>query len=173
MAPRVILIGPMGSGKTTIGRLMAARLSAEFHDTDSIIESQQGKSVAQIFLDEGEEEFRRIEKSVLRDELLRDVAILALGGGAPISRDAQSALRAVASHIIFLDVSLATVAPRIGFNRDRPLLLENPRGTWQKLMEERRPIYQVLADVTIDVDGKSEEEVLELAMASLVKSGTS
>jgi len=167
MAPRLILIGPMGSGKTTIGSLIAQKLNLEFRDTDQIIEREEGKTVSQIFLDEGEDAFRVIEKRVLRQELLTDGTVLSLGGGAPISIDAQSALRAIASHILFLDISLSTVAPRIGFNRDRPLLLNNPRGQWQTLMEARRPIYEAIADTTINVDDKSEEEIVTIALSNL------
>jgi len=167
MAPRVILIGPMGSGKTTIGSLLAEKLGLTFRDTDHLIEEQEGKSVSQIFLDEGEDAFRVIEKKVLRNELLTDETVLSLGGGAPISLDAQSALRAISSHVIFLDISLSTVVPRIGFNRDRPLLLNNPRGQWKTLMEARRPIYEALADITISVDNKSEEEIVSIALSSL------
>jgi shikimate kinase len=167
MAPKVILIGPMGSGKTTIGSLLAEKLGLSFRDTDHLIEEQEGKTVSQIFLDQGEDAFRAIEKRVLREELLTDGTVLSLGGGAPISIDAQSALRAIASHIIFLDISLSTVAPRIGFNRDRPLLLNNPRGQWQTLMEARRPIYEAVADTIINVDDKSEEEIVTIALTSL------
>uniref|UniRef100_UPI0040492EE2 shikimate kinase n=1 Tax=Candidatus Planktophila sp. TaxID=2175601 RepID=UPI0040492EE2 len=167
MAPRVILIGPMGSGKTTIGSLLAEKLGLAFRDTDHLIEEREEKPVSQIFLDQGEDAFRAIEKRVLRDELHTDGTVLSLGGGAPISIDAQSALRAISSYIIFLDISLSTVVPRIGFNRDRPLLLNNPRGQWQTLMEARRPIYEALADVTINVDDKSEEEIVTIALSSL------
>ena len=167
MAPRVILIGPMGSGKTTIGSLLAEKLGLAFRDTDHLIEEREEKPVSQIFLDQGEDAFRAIEKRVLRVELLTDGTVLSLGGGAPISIDAQSALRAISSYIIFLDISLSTVVPRIGFNRDRPLLLNNPRGQWQTLMEARRPIYEALADVTINVDDKSEEEIVTIALSSL------
>lgn len=160
MAPRVILIGPMGSGKTTIGQLLASNLGIAFRDTDHVIEERAGKSVSDIFLEDGEDEFRILEKKVLRDELLSDDTVLALGGGAPISVDAQSALRAIASPVVYLDISLATVAPRIGFNRDRPLLLNNPRGQWQTLMEARRPVYESIADTVIDVNEKSEPEIV-------------
>jgi shikimate kinase len=157
----------MGSGKTTIGSLLAEKLGLTFRDTDHLIEEREEKPVSQIFLDQGEDAFRAIEKRVLRDELLTDGTVLSLGGGAPISIDAQSALRAISSYIIFLDISLSTVVPRIGFNRDRPLLLNNPRGQWQTLMEARRPIYEALADVTINVDDKSEEEIVTIALSSL------
>jgi len=161
MAPRVILIGPMGSGKTTIGKLIAKRLDIAFRDTDQVVEEETGRTVSDIFLEDGEDAFRLLEKGVLRNELLSDGTVLALGGGAPISMDAQSALRAIASPVVYLDISLATVAPRIGFNRDRPLLLHNPRGQWQTLMEARRPIYESIADTVIDVNTKSENEIVD------------
>ena len=161
MPPRLILIGPMGSGKTTIGKLIATKLNLPFRDTDHIIEQENGKSVSEIFLEDGEDKFRALEKSVLRNELLSDDTILALGGGAPISIDAQSALKAIASPVIYFDISLASVAPRIGFNRDRPLLLNNPRGQWELLMQERRPIYEAIADKVIDVNAKSESDIVD------------
>lgn len=151
----------MGSGKTTIGKLIATKFNLPFRDTDHIIEQENGKSVSEIFLEEGEDKFRALEKSVLRKELLSDDTILALGGGAPISIDAQSALKAIASPVIYFDISLASVAPRIGFNRDRPLLLNNPRGQWELLMQERRPIYEAIADKVIDVNAKSESDIVD------------
>jgi shikimate kinase len=151
----------MGSGKTTIGQLIAKRLGIAFRDTDQVVEEETGRTVSDIFLEDGEDAFRLLEKGVLRNELLSDGTVLALGGGAPISMDAQSALRAIASPVVYLDISLATVAPRIGFNRDRPLLLHNPRGQWQTLMEARRPIYESIADTVIDVNTKSETEIVD------------
>jgi shikimate kinase len=167
MAPRAIFIGPMGSGKSTIGKAVASALGLPFRDTDSIIEEREEMPVSQIFIDKGEEYFRTVEKKVLRDELLNDGSILALGGGAPISVDAQSALKVSSAPVIYLDISLASVAPRIGFNRDRPLLLHNPRGQWQTLMEVRRPIYESIANVVIDVNGKSQKQIVEEALGAL------
>ena len=160
MAPRAIFIGPMGSGKSTIGKGVASALGVPFRDTDLIIEDLEKMPVSQIFIDKGEDYFRTVEKKVLRDELLSDGSVLALGGGAPISVDAQSALKVSAAPVIYLDISLASVAPRIGFNRDRPLLLHNPRGQWQTLMEARRPIYESVANFKIDVNGKSQKEII-------------
>ena len=167
MAPRAIFIGPMGSGKSTIGKAVASALELPFRDTDSIIEELEQLPVSQIFIDKGEEYFRAIEKKVLRDELLSDGSILALGGGAPISVDAQSALKVSSAPVIYLDISLANVAPRIGFNRDRPLLLHNPRGQWQTLMEVRRPIYESIANIIIDVNGKTQKKIVEEALGAL------
>jgi len=167
MAPRAIFIGPMGSGKSTIGKAVASALGLPFRDTDSIIEEREEMPVSQIFIDKGEDYFRTVEKKVLRDELLNDGSILALGGGAPISVDAQSALKVSSAPVIYLDISLASVAPRIGFNRDRPLLLHNPRGQWQTLMEVRRPIYESIANVVIDVNGKSQKQIVEEVLGAL------
>jgi shikimate kinase len=167
MAPRAIFIGPMGSGKSTIGKAVASALGLPFRDTDSIIEEREEMPVSQIFIDKGEDYFRTVEKKVLRDELLNDGSILALGGGAPISVDAQSALKVSSAPVIYLDISLSSVAPRIGFNRDRPLLLHNPRGQWQTLMEVRRPIYESIANVVIDVNGKSQKQIVEEALGAL------
>ncbi len=167
MAPRAIFIGPMGSGKSTIGKAVASALGLPFRDTDSIIEEREEMPVSQIFIDKGEDYFRTVEKKVLRDELLNDGSILALGGGAPISVDAQSALKVSSAPVIYLDISLSSVAPRIGFNRDRPLLLHNPRGQWQMLMEVRRPIYESIANVVIDVNGKSQKQIVEEALGAL------
>ena len=161
MAPRAIFIGPMGSGKSTIGKAVARSLKLTFRDTDTEIEKLEKMPISQIFLDKGEDYFRLVEKKVLREELLADGTVLALGGGAPLSFDAQSALRAISSKVFYLDISLASVAPRIGFNRDRPLLLTNPRGQWQTLMEQRRPIYESIADVVIDVNHRSERDVVK------------
>jgi shikimate kinase len=157
----------MGSGKSTIGKAVASALGLPFRDTDSIIEEREEMPVSQIFIDKGEDYFRTVEKKVLRDELLNDGSILALGGGAPISVDAQSALKVSSAPVIYLDISLSSVAPRIGFNRDRPLLLHNPRGQWQTLMEVRRPIYESIANIVIDVNGKSQRQIVEEALGAL------
>lgn len=167
MPPRIIFIGPMGSGKTTIGSLVAERLNVSFRDTDLVIEEESGRTVSEIFLEDGEDKFRALEKIILRKELLTDNTVLALGGGAPLSIDAQSALRAIASPVFYLDISLSSVAPRIGFNRDRPLLLHNPRGQWETLMQERRPIYESIADHIIDVNGKEPDVIVDEVLVAL------
>ena len=158
----------MGSGKTTIGRALAQNLGIDFCDTDEVIEKSAGRTISDIFLEDGEDEFRSLEKKALREELLKDSTVLALGGGAPVSPDAQSALRASGSYIVYLQASLSTVAPRIGFNRDRPLLLHNPRGQWQMLMDERRPIYESLARLTVDTNDLSETEIVDLILKEFV-----
>lgn len=161
MAPQFILIGPPGAGKSTVGQALAERIKTSFSDTDSIIESQCEKSISSIFLEDGEEFFRKIELNTLLDLLEREGGVLALGGGAPLSERAQRALKKSTAHIVNLEISLATVASRVGFNRDRPLLIGNPRGQWQALMEKRRPVYLDLADVTINVDELGTQDIVE------------
>lgn len=148
----VILLGAPGAGKSTVGALLAKNLKLAFVDTDKVIEEISGKSVSQIFVDDGEESFRALELEVLETQLLSTDTVLALGGGAPISPTAQALLKNSKSIKIFLDVSLSVAAPRVGFNRDRPLLLGNPRAQWQSLLDKRRPIYEDVADHCIKVD---------------------
>lgn len=165
---RIVLIGAPGSGKTTVGVGLAAHLQWPFVDTDALIEMKESKRITDIFVDEGEEYFREIEFKVLQEVLLEPSAVISLGGGAPISQRAQEALLASESSIVFLDVSLATAAPRVGFNRDRPLLLGNPRTQWQALSDQRRPIYEKLSTLSIKVDDMSVDEII-----SIIESSTS
>lgn len=149
---RIVLIGPPGAGKSTVGKALADHLSLEFLDTDALIEQSTGKSITDIFVVDGEPIFRAIELEILASVLKSEGAVVSLGGGAPISDEAQTLISKSDSHVIFLDVSLSTAAPRVGFNRDRPLLLGNPRAQWQALSDQRRPIYELLADQVIKVD---------------------
>ncbi len=166
MAPRIVLIGPMGSGKSTIGSALARSMDCQVRDTDEMVVSQTGRSISDIFIEDGEEAFRALEKIALRIALLEDGAILALGGGACLSFDAQSALKASGAYIVYLKISLSEVSSRVGFNRDRPLLLGSPRAQWQNLMNDRAPIYESLATFVVDVDGRSVEEITqEVAIA--------
>jgi len=149
---RIVLIGPPGAGKSTAGKALADHLSLEFLDTDALIEQSTGKSITDIFVVDGEPIFRAIELEILASVLKSEGAVVSLGGGAPISDEAQALISKSDSHVVFLDVSLSTAAPRVGFNRDRPLLLGNPRAQWQALSDQRRPIYELLADQVIKVD---------------------
>lgn len=159
MAPRIVLIGPMGSGKSTVGQMLAEKFSVQFRDTDQMIVEQTGREISDIFIESGEDEFRALEKIILRTALLEDENLLSLGGGACLSLDAQSALRASGAFIVYLKISLSQVSSRVGFNQGRPLLMGNPRAQWQNLMNERAPIYEGLAHYTCDVDNKSVEEI--------------
>jgi shikimate kinase len=159
---RIVLIGAPGSGKSTVGRALAAHLGWPLVDTDSLIEMKESKRITDIFVEDGEEYFRGIEFETLQEVLLEPSAVISLGGGAPISERAQEALLSSDSIIVFLDVSLATAAPRVGFNRDRPLLLGNPRAQWQALSDQRRPIYEKLATSSIKVDDVTVDEIIAI-----------
>ena len=156
---RVVLLGAPGSGKSTVGAALAKVLALDFIDTDQLIEEREGKAITDIFVVDGEPHFRAVELETLKHVLTLNDVVISLGGGAPISDQAQQLINSSESTVIFLDVSLATAAPRVGFNRDRPLLLGNPRAQWQALSDKRRPIYEALADVSIKVDDMSVEAI--------------
>jgi shikimate kinase len=155
MPPRVILIGPPGAGKSVIGKNLAQRMESQFSDTDALIEESAGKSVAQIFIDDGESVFRDLEARIVATALTEREGVLSLGGGAILRDETRRAISESGAEVIFLDVTLAIAAPRIGFNRDRPLLLNNPRQQWQKLMDERRSVYEGAASMHIQVGDRS------------------
>jgi shikimate kinase len=164
---RIVLIGAPGSGKSTVGVALAAHLQWPFVDTDALIELKESKKITDLFVENGEEYFRSVEFAALQEVLREESAVISLGGGAPISESAQAALQSSNSVIVFLDVSLATAAPRVGFNRDRPLLLGNPRAQWQALSEQRRPIYEKLATQSIKVDDMTVDEIIAIIESSL------
>ena len=157
---RLVLIGAPGSGKSTVGKALANHLNLPFVDTDTLIEDKAGKKITDIFVVDGEDVFRALEFETLKEVLQMETAVISLGGGAPIAPAAQEVIRNSDSIVIFLDVSLATAAPRVGFNRDRPLLLGNPRAQWQALSDQRRPIYEDLATHAIKVDDMTVEAII-------------
>ena len=160
--PRVVLVGPPGAGKSTVARHLAGLLGTGHRDTDSDVEGAAGKPVSEIFVDDGEPEFRRLERAAVGRALTAFEGVLALGGGAVLDELTRAALadyRAGGGTVVFLDVSLAHAAPRVGFNVSRPLLLGNPRARWLELMTERRPVYEAVATVRIDTDGRRPEAV--------------
>ena len=159
MSSQIILIGPPGAGKSTIGHSLAKKLKVKFADTDSLIEAKLDKKISDIFVDLGEPVFRTEELIVLAEVLQSDNGVISLGGGAPISPQAQELLRNSGAIVIFLDISLGKAAARVGFNRDRPLLLGNPRAQWNELMSSRRPIYESLATAVVPVDDRSVNEI--------------
>jgi shikimate kinase len=159
--PQAVLIGPPGSGKSSVGRALSRTTQLTFSDTDHLIEQRAGKKIAEIFVEDSEATFRELEASVVEQALTEESGILSLGGGSILNEKSQILLRECGALIVFLEVGIGQAAPRIGFNQDRPMLLINPRQTWLKLMEERLPIYQSLADVTISTDSKKPQEVAE------------
>lgn len=160
--PVAVVIGPPGSGKTTVGRLVAQRLGVGFRDTDADVETAAGKPVADIFVADGEPHFRELEREAVTTALATHDGVLALGGGAVLDEHTQSALAAYVAAggtVVFLDVSLAHAAPRVGFNQSRPLLLGNPRSRWAALMEARRPVYERVATLHVHTDARTPAQV--------------
>ena len=165
MSTQIVLIGPPGAGKSTIGHSLAKKMKVKFADTDSMIETKLDKKISDIFVDLGELVFRAEELKVLAEVLNSDNGVVSLGGGAPISLPAQELIRNSGATVIFLDISLGKAAARVGFNRDRPLLLGNPRAQWNELMSSRRPIYEALATAVVPVDDRTVNEICADIMA--------
>lgn len=169
MPPKIVLIGPPGCGKSTVGRALSHELRLTFSDTDTLIEEREKCSISDIFTEQGEGYFRAIEEEVVAKGMNSEDGVLSLGGGAILSEATQELLRSSGSKIIFLDVSITGAAPRIGFNRDRPLLIDNPRARWVALMAQRRHIYESLATHVINTDDKSSNETVEALRKELSK----
>ena len=155
----VVLVGPPGAGKTTVGRLLAERLGQPFRDTDDDIVAVAGKSISDVFFDEGEETFRALERTAVAAALAEHEGVLSLGGGAVLSADSRQLLKAV--RVVFLNVGLSDAARRVGLNRDRPVLALNPRASLHALMGARLPLYREVADHEVDTDGKTPEQVVD------------
>ncbi|MGN8245526.1 shikimate kinase [Cellulomonas soli] len=163
-APRVVLVGPPGAGKSTVAAALADRWHLQVRDTDADVEAVAGKSIADLFVEDGEPHFRELERAAVARALDEHEGVLALGGGAVLDESTQEALglyTAGGGVVVFLDVSLAHAAPRVGLNQARPLLLGNPRARWQALMEARRPVYERLATLRVSTDGLRPVDVAE------------
>ena len=163
MIRRVILIGPPGAGKSTIGKSLANEMGWEFVDSDRRIEEETGRKIAEIFLEEGEQSFRELERKVVLQLVDPDTEsapqVIALGGGAILDPEVYERLMNDPG-VIYLEVSISNAAPRVGFNRERPLLLGNPRQQWLSLYEARKPKYEALAKFKFSTDNKKPREVV-------------
>ncbi len=155
----MILVGPMGAGKSTVGALLSRRWGVPLRDTDEDVEAAEGRSVSDIFVDAGEEYFRAREHEAVIAALGEHDGVLALGGGAVLDPRTRAAL---AGHrVVFLSVGLADAVKRVGLGTGRPLLLGNVRSRVKALLDERLPVYLEVADHVVDTDGRSAEEVAE------------
>ena len=170
MAPRAIIIGAPGAGKTSVGRRVAERLGVEFHDSDAAIEKRAGKPVSDIFLSDGEAEFRRLEREVIAESLADLDGVLSVGGGAVLDPDTREAF----SHhtVVWLEVDLGNATKRVGMNSARPLLMGNVRGTMTTMLNERTPLYEEVATVTVETSGRPLKDVVDDVVAELKRVGT-
>ncbi|MGI5168830.1 shikimate kinase [Spirillospora sp. CA-253888] len=165
MRPQAVLIGPPGSGKSTIGAALAARLGVALRDTDADTEAAAGKPIGEIFIDDGEERFREMERAAVAAALAGHDGVLALGGGAVLAPETQELL---AGHtVVYLQVGLSEAVKRVGLASARPLLVLNPRSQLRKLLEERLPIYERLGVLRVATDGREPEEIVEEIAAHL------
>ena len=163
--PRVVLVGPPGAGKSTIGVALARRLGVGFRDTDADVEAALGKPISEVFVDDGEAAFRAAERSAVTTALDEHDGVLALGGGAVVDPATREQLRG--HRVVFLDVSLSAAVSRVGLARDRPLLLGSPRAQLKALMDARHPWYTDVATFTVDTSSSEPADVVEAILVGL------
>ncbi|WP_405734115.1 shikimate kinase [Streptomyces sp. NBC_01537] len=163
--PVAVLVGPMGVGKTTVGELIADELGTTCRDTDADIVAAQGRSIADIFVEDGEAHFRALEAEAVRAALTEHDGVLALGGGTILNDDTRKLL--IGLPVVFLDMGVAEAVKRVGLDTARPLLAVNPRQKWRELMEARRPLYTEVARAVVSTEGRTAEEVAELVLTEL------
>lgn len=160
----IVLVGAPGSGKSTVGSLLAAELGREFLDVDTVIEQRAGRPISEIFVDDGEPVFRAMEEETTL-ELLARPAVISLGGGAVLSATIR---RAVADHqVVWLRVSAGAAADRVGLSTARPLLLGNVRGRLIQLLNQRTPLYQEVSTLVVGTDERTPDEVVAVIVAEL------
>ncbi|MFJ8719011.1 shikimate kinase [Streptomyces violaceus] len=155
----------MGVGKSTVGQLLAERLGAGYRDTDDDIVAAQNRTIAEIFVEEGEAAFRAIEKQAVREALAGYDGVLALGGGAVLDQDTRELL--AGQRVVYLSMDVEEAVKRTGLNAARPLLAINPRKQWRELMEARRHLYEEVATAVVATDGRTPEEVTQTALDAL------
>lgn len=167
MTQNIILIGFMGCGKSSIGRRLAGRLGYELRDSDDLITARAGKSITDIFNDEGQARFRERETLELRELIDSRGIVLATGGGAVLREENREILRRIGL-VVWLHSDPETLFERANRNRKRPLLdVENPRGTFNALLESRLQVYEAAADRKVDASGLSHDQTVEALLSAI------
>lgn len=163
--PAVVLVGPMGVGKSTVGALLARWLGTTCRDTDDDVVQAAGKQVSDIFLEDGEERFRALEQEAVAAALTDHSGVLSLGGGAVLAPQTRALLTGLP--VVFLEMTVRSAVKRVGLDAPRPLLIINPRQQWKALMEQRRPLYTEVARAIVDTEDRTPEEVARAVMDAL------
>ncbi|MFE7241767.1 3-dehydroquinate synthase [Streptomyces sp. NPDC057580] len=163
--PLIVLVGPMGVGKSTVGELLADRLGTTYRDTDADVVATAGKPISEIFYDEGEEHFRELERQAVRTAVAEHTGVLALGGGAVLDGTTRALLAGHA--VVYLSMDVEEAVKRVGLNTARPLLAVNPRRQWRELMDARRHLYDEVARATVATDERTPEEVAQAVLDAL------
>lgn len=175
--PVVVLCGPMGSGKTAIGRRLATRLEVGFCDIDHEIVAQTGRSIPEIFADDGEAAFREIEHRTVVGALAEHDGVVSLGGGAVVDERTRAALagyRGAGGVVVFLDVNVKNAMHRVGRDANRPLLQgegASPRRRWVQIVNQRRPWYREVASVIVSTNRRTPASVATEIAAIIARGG--
>ncbi|MFJ2023878.1 3-dehydroquinate synthase [Streptomyces sp. NPDC087897] len=163
--PLVVLVGPMGVGKSTVGELLAARLGTTYRDTDADVVTEAGKPIAEIFYDEGEEHFRALERRAVAAAVAEHTGVLSLGGGAVLDTETRELVAGLP--VVYLSMDVEEAVRRVGLNTARPLLAVNPRRQWRELMDARRHLYEEVARTVVATDEHTPEEVAQAIIDAL------
>ncbi|GAA3383397.1 shikimate kinase [Streptomyces racemochromogenes] len=163
--PLVVLVGPMGSGKSTVGGVLARRLGVPYRDTDADIVAAQGREISDIFVDEGEPYFRELERAAVAAAVAEHTGVLALGGGAVLDEGTRALLTGLP--VAYLSMDVEEAVRRVGLGAARPLLAVNPRRQWRELMDARRHLYTEVARVVVATDDRTPEEVAQAVLDAL------
>ncbi|MCX4524837.1 shikimate kinase [Streptomyces sp. NBC_01551] len=163
--PLIVLVGPMGSGKSTVGELLAERLGVPYRDTDADIVGATGREISDLFIDEGEPYFRELERRAVAAAVAEHTGVLALGGGAVLDEGTRELLTGLP--VAYLSMDVEEAVRRVGLGAARPLLAVNPRRQWRELMEARRHLYTEVARVVVATDDRTPEEVAQAVLDAL------
>ncbi len=162
----LVLVGMMGSGKTTVGRIVASRLGRRFVDSDAQVEARTGRTVRDIFEADGEAAFRRFETDALREALaVAEPQVVAAAGGVVLAEENRELLRP--HRVVWLDVDPAVLAARVRPGDHRPLIADEPAVTLARLDAQRRPLYEEVADVVVRPEGVTPAETADQVVAAV------